>query len=119
MVLARSNRALVAPDALVDGEGRVCVRDSVVTGRGGAGRRGDGRARGPIGKLGEKARHLIAVERLRAPAEVNRAESSDDLGWHPPDECVQIGEAAQRTAQPNPLNMLIVAPLSMFSRFTW
>ena len=62
-------------------------------------RGGDAQDAGPVGELGEQPWHLVTVKRLRAPAEVDRAEPGDDLGWHQPDERVQVREAAQGTSQ--------------------
>ncbi len=100
-------RRLPADDPL----GAVGVRDDDALDRG---RGGDALDAGPVGELGEQPGHLIMVERLRAPAEVDRAESGDDLGRHQPDESVKVSEAAQGTSQPNLLNNLILASISMF-----
>jgi hypothetical protein len=42
---------------------------------------------------------LVTIERLRASAEVDRAEPGDDVRWHPPNERMEISEAAQETSQ--------------------
>jgi hypothetical protein len=77
--------------------GAVGVRDDDALDRG---RGGDAQDAGPVGELGEQPGHLVPVERLRAPAEVDRAEPGDDLSWYQPDERVKVSEAAQRTSQP-------------------
>jgi hypothetical protein len=73
----------------------VCDDDALDRRRG-----GDAQDTGPVGELGEQPRHLITVERLRAPAEVDRAEPGDYLRGHHPDERVKVCEAAQGTSQP-------------------
>src|ERR1022692_1281075 len=75
--------------------GAVSVRDDNTFYRG---RCGDALDTSPISEPGEQPWHLIAVERLRATAEVDRAEPGYDSGRHPPDEFVQIGETPQETS---------------------
>ena len=70
----------------------VCYDDAL--NRGGC---GDALDASPVGELDKQARHLAAVERLRAPPEVDRAELGDHTGWHSPDERIEIGEAAHET----------------------
>src|SRR5260370_9117322 len=76
----------------------VGVRDDNSLDRGG---RGDALDASSIGEIGEQARHLVAVERLRATAEVDRAEPGADICWPPSDKRIEIGEAAQETSQAN------------------
>jgi hypothetical protein len=57
-------------------------------------------------------RSASSTSLLRSPGSL-----VSNTGRHPPDERVEIGEAAQETSQANLLNDLIVAPLSMFSWF--
>src|SRR5215831_19039399 len=79
--------------------GAASVRHDDALDRGG---RRDALDASPVGELGEQPRHLVAVERLRTPPEVDRAEPSYYAGWHSPDERVEIGEAAHET--PNQTN---------------
>jgi hypothetical protein len=98
--VAVAGQFLLAPvaqrrDAPVDDPlGAASVRNDDALDRGG---RGDALDAGPVGEPGEQPRHLVAVERLRTPPKVDRAELGDHTGRYPPDERVEIGEAAHET----------------------
>src|SRR5258708_407078 len=91
--------APAAPRRCTPADDPLCAvggRDDDASDRGG---RVDAMEASAIGESGEQARHLVAVERLRATAEVDRAEPGDDMCWHPSDKRIEIGEAAQETSQ--------------------